>query len=68
MEDQERALKLATEAGHILLENGAEISRVEAAVCFMFIIMNKIQIIFVLFIVVNKILLFLHGRIIAIWN
>ncbi len=34
----------------------------------MFIIMNKIQIIFVLFIVVNKILLFLHGRIIAIWN
>ena len=29
MEDQERALKLATEAGHILLENGAEISRVE---------------------------------------
>ena len=28
-EDQERALKLATEAGHILLENGAEINRVE---------------------------------------
>ena len=27
--DQERALRLATEAGHILLENGAEISRVE---------------------------------------
>lgn len=27
--DQERALTLATEAGHILLENGAEISRVE---------------------------------------
>lgn len=27
--DQERALQLATEAGHILLENGAEISRVE---------------------------------------
>lgn len=26
---QERALQLATEAGHILLENGAEISRVE---------------------------------------
>lgn len=29
MKNQERALKLATEAGHILLENGAEISRVE---------------------------------------
>jgi len=29
MENKERALKLATEAGHILLENGAEISRVE---------------------------------------
>ena len=29
MEDQERALRLATVAGHILLENGAEISRVE---------------------------------------
>ena len=29
MENQERALNLATEAGHILLENGAEISRVE---------------------------------------
>jgi len=29
MEDQKRALKLATEAGHILLENGAEINRVE---------------------------------------
>lgn len=27
--DQEQALQLATEAGHILLENGAEISRVE---------------------------------------
>lgn len=27
--EQERALQLATEAGHILLENGAEISRVE---------------------------------------
>ena len=27
--DNERALQLATEAGHILLENGAEISRVE---------------------------------------
>lgn len=27
--NQERAMKLATEAGHILLENGAEISRVE---------------------------------------
>lgn len=27
--DQERALQLATTAGHILLENGAEISRVE---------------------------------------
>ena len=27
--DQEQALTLATEAGHILLENGAEISRVE---------------------------------------
>lgn len=27
--DQERAMKLTTEAGHILLENGAEISRVE---------------------------------------
>ena len=27
--DQEKALQLATEAGHILLENGAEISRVE---------------------------------------
>ena len=27
--EQERALRLATEAGHILLENGAEISRVE---------------------------------------
>lgn len=27
--DQKRALQLATEAGHILLENGAEISRVE---------------------------------------
>lgn len=27
--DQERALRLAVEAGHILLENGAEISRVE---------------------------------------
>lgn len=26
--NQERAMKLATEAGHILLENGAEISRV----------------------------------------
>lgn len=29
MEDQKRALQLATEAGHILLENGAEINRVE---------------------------------------
>ena len=28
-EEQEQALQLATEAGHILLENGAEISRVE---------------------------------------
>ena len=28
-EEQEHALQLATEAGHILLENGAEISRVE---------------------------------------
>lgn len=28
-EEQEKALQLATEAGHILLENGAEISRVE---------------------------------------
>lgn len=28
-EEQEQALHLATEAGHILLENGAEISRVE---------------------------------------
>ncbi|MBR1784694.1 MAG: threonine/serine exporter family protein [Bacteroidales bacterium] len=28
-EEQEQALRLATEAGHILLENGAEISRVE---------------------------------------
>lgn len=28
-QNQERALQLATEAGHILLENGAEISRVE---------------------------------------
>ena len=28
-EEQERALRLATEAGHILLENGAEIGRVE---------------------------------------
>ena len=28
-EDKERALQLATEAGHILLENGAEITRVE---------------------------------------
>ena len=27
--EQEKALRLATEAGHILLENGAEISRVE---------------------------------------
>ena len=27
--DQDKALRLATEAGHILLENGAEISRVE---------------------------------------
>lgn len=27
--DHERALRLAVEAGHILLENGAEISRVE---------------------------------------
>ena len=29
---QERALQLATEAGHILLENGAEISRVEETI------------------------------------
>lgn len=29
MEDQKHALRLATEAGHILLENGAEINRVE---------------------------------------
>ena len=28
-EDREQALRLATEAGHVLLENGAEISRVE---------------------------------------
>ena len=28
-EEHEQALQLATEAGHILLENGAEISRVE---------------------------------------
>jgi len=28
-DEQERALRLATEAGHILLENGAEITRVE---------------------------------------
>ncbi len=28
-QEQEQALRLATEAGHILLENGAEISRVE---------------------------------------
>lgn len=28
-EEQEKALQLATDAGHILLENGAEISRVE---------------------------------------
>ena len=29
---QERALQLATEAGHILLENGAEIIRVEGTI------------------------------------
>ena len=28
---QEKALQLATEAGHILLENGAEINRVQEA-------------------------------------
>ena len=27
--EQEKALRLATEVGHVLLENGAEISRVE---------------------------------------